>query len=265
MSVPIVTSRQHPFVQRCRAIAAGRGEPGEVLLDGPHLVQDALDAGLPFVGALADDRGASLVDALRTRQIPVYHATTMVVDAASPVRSPSGIVAVARWAPLPADDLLNPDRALLVGLAGVQDPGNVGTIIRSADAMGATGVLILEQTSDPAGWKALRGAMGSTFRIPIGHGATESVLQTARERHIRVAATVATGGVPIDTTPLSAPVLVLIGSEGAGLPAHVVSAADIRLTIPMRSRVNSLNASTTASVVLWEVTRRARIAAGASR
>jgi len=254
-----ITSRQHPFVQRCRLLAAGRGEPGTVLLDGPHLIQDALDAGLPFVGAVADDRGAGLLDILRARQIPVYLATTAVVEAASPVRSPSGIVAIARWAPLPANDLLDSETALLVGLVGVQDPGNVGTIIRSADALGATGVVLLDGTADPAGWKALRAAMGSTFRVPIGRSATGPLLAAAHERHIPVVATVATAGIPVETAPLSAPVLVLIGSEGAGLPADVISAAAVRLTIPMRSRVNSLNAATTASVILWELARRARL------
>lgn len=258
MPAHAITSRQHPFVRRCRQLAAGRGNPGEVLLDGAHLVLDALEAGVPLVGAVVDDRGAPLVDALRARQVPIHVAAADVVDAASPVRTPSGVVAIATWTPLPAVELLDADRPVLVGLVGVQDPGNVGSIVRSADALGASGVLALDGTADPTGWKALRGAMGSTFRVPVGTGSIAEVLDVARARGIRIVATVATDGVTPDASSLSAPVLVLIGSEGAGLPENVIGAADVRLTLPMRSRVNSLNAATTAAIVLWEVTRARR-------
>lgn len=258
MSAHAITSRQHPFVRRCRQLAAGRGDPGEILLDGPRLVQDAIEAGIPIAGAVVDDRGAFLVDALRARQVPIHLASANVIDAASPVRTPSGVVAIATWAPSPAVDLLDAGLPVLVGLVGVQDPGNVGNIVRSADALGASGVLALDGTADPAGWKALRGAMGSTFRVAVGTGSTAGVLDAARARGIRIAATVATGGVTPDASSLTAPVLVLIGSEGVGLPEDVIDAADVRLTLPMRSRVNSLNAATTAAIVLWELTRARR-------
>jgi TrmH family RNA methyltransferase len=250
-----ITSRQHPFVQRCRQLAAGRGEPGDVLLDGPHLVQDALDAGLALEGAVVDERGADLANELRRRGVPVHVVSPSVLDAASPVRTPSGVVAIARWTPLTPAALLDADHPILVGLVGVQDPGNVGNIIRSADALGASGVLALDGTAAPGGWKALRGAMGSTFRHPVATGTAADVLAAARARGIRIAATVAAGGAAPDAAALRAPVLVLIGSEGAGLPDAVAAAADIRLTLPMRSRVNSLNAATTAAIVLWELTR----------
>lgn len=254
-----ITSRQHPFVQRCRQLAAGRGAPGEILLDGPHLVQDALDAGVVLVGALVDDRAAGLGDTLRRSGVPVHDASASVLDAASPVRTPSGIVAIAQWTPLPALALLDGSDSIVVGLIGVQDPGNVGNIIRSADALGASGVLALDGTADPGGWKALRAAMGSTFRVPVATGLSNDVLTAARARGWRIAATVATGGAGPDTAALDAPVLVLIGSEGAGLPQTVAAAADIQLTLPMRSRVNSLNAATTAAIVLWELSRRRRV------
>jgi TrmH family RNA methyltransferase len=258
MSAHAITNRQHPFVQRCRLLATGRGEPGEVLLDGPHLLQDALAAGVPILGALVDDRGADLADALRARHVPVHVATRSVAEAASPVRTPSGVVAVATWVARPAVDLLDDRRAVLVGLVGVQDPGNVGNIIRSADALGASGVLALDGTADPAGWKALRGAMGSTFRVPVGTGATDAVLASARAQGVRIAATVAKGGLAPDASSLAPPVLVLIGSEGGGLPDAVIDAADVRLTLPMRSHVNSLNAATTAAILLWESSRLRR-------
>ncbi len=253
-----VTSRQHPFVQQCRQLAAGRGDAGAVLLDGPHLIEDAVAASIDIVGVLIDDRGTSLLPLLRSRGIPVHETSRQVLEAAAPVRTASGVVAIARWAPAPASELLALPHPTLVGLVGVQDPGNVGNIIRSAEALGASGVIALDGTAAPAGWKALRGAMGATFRLPVGIGALDDVLTAARERGIRLAATVPAGGVPPDARSLAAPILVLIGSEGAGLPAHIVTACDVHVTLPMRPSANSLNAATSAAIVLWELTRQAR-------
>jgi TrmH family RNA methyltransferase len=132
----------------------------------------------------------------------------------------------------------------------------VGAAIRSADALGATGVLALDGTAHPGGWKALRGAMGSTFRIPVGTGRLDEAVSLARRHRIRVAATVAAGGVPLDDAPLAAPLLLLLGNEGAGLPAAAVAAADLRLTIPMRPGVNSLNVGIAAAVLLWSLRAR---------
>lgn len=261
---PAIVSRRHPFVQRCRRLAAGRGESGEILLDGLHLIEDAAAAGVTISAILTDDAGRPELARLRSYGVAVHTGTSDVLEAASPVRSPTGVVAIASWAPRPAVDLIGMKDALLIGLVGVQDPGNVGNIIRSADALGASGVLALEGTADPAGWKALRGAMGSTFRIPIGTGTLAQVIPAAIKHHVRMAATVASGGLPPEHAALAAPILALIGSEGAGLAPDIIDAADTRVTLPMRSNVNSLNAATTAALLLWELTRPGRLA-GAPR
>jgi len=253
-----VTSRQHPFVQQCRQLAAGRGRAGDVLLDGPHLLEEAVAASIDIVGVLIDDRGTGVLSLLHRRGIPVHETSRQVLEAAAPVRTPSGVVAIGRWAPAPASELLALPHPTLVGLVGVQDPGNVGNIIRSAEALGASGVIALDGTAAPAGWKALRGAMGATFRLPVGVGNLDDVLKVARAHGIRLAATVPAGGVPPDPESLAAPILVLIGSEGAGLSLPVVAACDLQLTLPMRSTANSLNAATSAAIVLWELTRLAR-------
>lgn len=256
--MPAVTSRQHPFVQQCRLLAAGRGQAGDVLLDGPHLLEDAIAASVEIVGVLIDDRGTSVLPLLHRHGIRVHDTSRQVLEAAAPVRTPSGVVAIARWSPAPASELLALPHPTLVGLVGVQDPGNVGNILRSAEALGASGVIALDGTAAPEGWKALRGAMGATFRVPVGVGTLDDVLASARARGIRLAATVPAGGVPPDAGSLAAPVLVLIGSEGAGLPGPVVAACDVHVTLPMRSSANSLNAATTAAIVLWELTRHTR-------
>lgn len=258
MAATSIASRQHPFVQRCRRVAAGRGDAGDILLDGEHLIDDALTAGIRLHGALADARTAALADRLTQRGVPVYAATAAVLDAASPVRSPSGIVAIGAWSPRPAAEIISGATGVVIGLVDVQDPGNTGSIIRSADALGAAGVLALDATAHPGGWKTLRGAMGGTFRLPVGTGTSDDAIARARSRGMPVVATVAQGGMPLGSAAPALPALVLIGSEGAGLPAAIVDAADTRVTIPMRADTNSLNAATTAALVLWELTRRSR-------
>src|SRR5690606_33055211 len=141
---------------------------------------------------------------------------------------------------------------VIVGLAGVQDPGNVGNVIRSADAFGADGVLLMDGSADPANWKTLRAAMGSTFRVAVARGSTREALALAGARGFRIAATVTTGGSAPCDVRLADPILIMIGSEGSGLPHDVVDTADLRLTLPMRSGIDSLNAATTAAILLWE-------------
>jgi TrmH family RNA methyltransferase len=248
-------SLRHPFVRRCRDVAADRERGDVVLLDGEHLVADALDAGVAIDGVLTDGRAETVVARAAARGVAIHRASASVLAAASPVRSPSGIVALARWAPRSVDEVLSADQPLVVGLAGVQDPGNAGGIIRSAEALGATGVLALDGTADPGGWKALRGAMGSTFRLAVGRGTLTAALAAARARGVRIVATVPSGGVPPGTAALTGPLLVLVGSEGAGLAGDVVSAADLRITIPMRGAASSLNVGVAAAVILWEANK----------
>lgn len=253
-----LTSRTHPFVKRCRALAAGRGPAGDVLLDGAHLVGEALDAGLPIAGVIADDRHDALARATAARGAVVYHGTPDVLAAASPVRASSGIVAIAAWTPHAAADLVRAAPPLVVGLVDIQDPGNVGGIIRTADALGASAALTLDATAHPGGWKALRGAMGSTFRLPVGRGASDIVITAARSAGMTVAASSIASGVAVDRWTPTRPVLVLVGNEGAGLPTPLVEAADVQLTIPMAGTVNSLNVGVSAALLVWELARERR-------
>ena len=257
MSAPPLSRRQHPLVQRCRQLASGRGVPGEVLLDGEHLVRDAVSAAVPLVAVLIDHRQRALAEWLTVRGVEVTPVTEGVIAAASPVRHPTGVVAIGQWAATTADALVADPRAQLVGLVDLQDPGNVGTIIRSAAAFGASGVLTLGASANPAGWRALRSAMGSTFRIPVATGSTADTLVAARRGGLRVVAATPSGGDSPSTSVLAPPVLVLVGGEGAGLPDDIVATAEARVTLPMRRGIDSLNAGTTASILLWEMARGA--------
>lgn len=248
----------------CRELAAARGAGRTVLLDGAHLIAEAFKNGVPIDSVLAGARfleesghdGRTLLGRIQQAGGTIFDASDAVITAASPVRTPSGIVAIARWAPMPIADVFDPNPALAVGLYGVQDPGNLGAAVRSADAMGATGVVSIGHAADPAGWKALRGAMGSTFRLPVSRAPLDDVLAAAGVQGVTVLAATARGGVALSDAPLSAPVLLLFGGEGAGLPEAVIPAHATRLTIPMRAGVESLNVAVAVGLVLYEARRQ---------
>lgn len=249
-----ITSRQHAVVRRFRQ--AAHGDTDLVLLDGEHLLAEALDAGIPIELVLTDGRSGALAGRARSAGATVHEAAATVLEAASPVRTPSGIVALARWQTASISDALDQSKGTCLGLVGVQDPGNAGSAIRAADALGAASVLALDGTADPRGWKILRGSMGSAFHLPIARGASADALAHARRRGMPIVATVATGGTAIDSTDLSKAALILVGSEGSGLPDEVVALADMRVTIPMRKTANSLNVAVTAAILLFEIRRQ---------
>ena len=227
-----------------------------MLLDGEHLVDEAMRAGVAIDVLLTDGRAPGLAGRARAAGASVHEGNASVLEAASPVRSPSGVVALARWRTGTIAEALAPADACCLALAGVQDPGNVGSAIRAADALGATGVLALDGTADPRGWKTLRGAMGSSFHLPIAKGATLEAIAQAKAHGLAVVASVATGGVTIDRCDLRSPTMILVGSEGAGLTADVISQSDRRVTVPMRAGVDSLNVAVTAAIVLFEARRQ---------
>ena len=151
-----------------------------------------------------------------------------------------------------------------MGLVDIQNPGNVGAAVRAADAGGATALLATGTTADPYGWKALRGGMGSTFRIPVVHhpDVTDLIAQ-ARRAGVRVIAAAARGGESLYTADLSRPVLVLLGNEGSGLYPAVAQSADDIISVPMRPGVDSLNVAVTAALVVYEAFRQRSALTGA--
>jgi TrmH family RNA methyltransferase len=177
------------------------------------------------------------------------------MTALSPVRSPSPVVALAdRPVPKPTQQT---GPHLLVVVADVQDPGNVGAIIRVAEAGGATGVIVCGTSADPYGWKALRGSMGSALRVVIRRleSASEAPADV-RGLGCRVIATVPRGGVSLFDLDLKPSSAVLIGGEGPGLSEEVIDACDVRTSIPMASPVDSLNAAVAAALVVYEARRQ---------
>jgi len=257
-----ITSRQNPIVARYRSIARGEAT-GLMLLDGPHLVADALTAGirLRHVALTAEALGRpdvrTIVARLVQDRIDMITAAQPVMAALSPVRSSSAIVAIADR---PSGDDTRPSTEsapLLVIASDVQDPGNVGAIVRVAEAGGATGVVAAGTCADPFGWKALRGSMGSAFRLPIAIRAhVDQAVAHARQRRCRIVAAVPRGGRSLFDVDLTGAVAILIGGEGPGLSPSVVGAADLRVSIPMEPSVDSLNAAVTAALLVYEARRQ---------
>lgn len=263
-----IRSRHHPFVQRCRHLASEPGaEPGAVLLDGVHLLQEALTAGLAipvaaFNAHARNQAGADrLLAALARSGTEILDATDAVIDAASPVRSPSGVIAIASISPAELEAVFSRQPALVAGVVDVQDPGNVGAIVRAAEAAGATGVVIAGQSANPMGWKAIRGSMGSLFRLPVASGiGLDQVLRVARAAGVAIMAAAADGERDLFHTDLRGPTLLLVGAEGAGLPAEARHAADARIRVPMADPVESLNVAVAAGVILFEARRQRQLA-----
>jgi TrmH family RNA methyltransferase len=144
----------------------------------------------------------------------------------------------------------------VVAAVDVQDPGNVGAIVRVAEAGGATGVVVAGASADPFGWKALRGSMGSALRMPIYIKKGPYAFDEARRHGCRIVATSPRGGRSVFDLDLTGPLVVVIGGEGPGLPPALLKSADDHVTVPMQSPVESLNAAVTTALIVYEARRQ---------
>jgi RNA methyltransferase, TrmH family len=247
-----------------------RGRRGLALVEGVRLVEEALAAGLPFRGALvASDltrtaRGTALVTELERHAVPVEEVGARTLAQLADTETPQGIVAVVeprRWA---AGDLALPPGAVALVIDGVQDPGNVGTLIRTAHALGAAGTVVLRGSADPTGPKALRAAMGATFRHPVVPLDDAGFIAWARQQRVTLWASAA-DGVPLHRAlaggagkagaARDGPIAVIVGNEGAGIRPQLNAVSARRVAIPLAQGAESLNVAVAAGILLYEVTR----------
>ena len=255
----MITSRQHPIVKEFRELARGGGPL--ILLDGWHLLGEAATAKVAVEKiAICGPPTANeqrVVDRLKRAGAQIVDVSGSVLNALSPVNSPTGVVASARRPSVESASILKPSPALVLAATGLQDPGNAGAIVRSAAAAGATGVVLDESSADPWGWKALRASMGSAFHVPVLRTRMlASLLNEWRSAGLRIAATTPRGGRPMHNVDFTPPTAVLMGAEGSGLPDDILDAADLRVSIPMRGGIESLNAAVAAALVLYEAQRQ---------
>ncbi|MDR7523444.1 MAG: RNA methyltransferase [Armatimonadota bacterium] len=258
----MITSTRHPLVQAFRRVGAhSRRDPaGRMLLDGPRLIAEALDAGLAISDALvaspvATTRLAPLVARLRQSGARVHEASPRVVQAAGTVVTSQGIVALAPRPAEASEAVLDDPGLVLLVADGIQDPGNLGSMMRTALAADATAVALTEETADPFQPKVLRAAMGAAFRLPVLRRATVALRAALVAR--RVCIVVADPRGPLDylAAPLDPPVAIVIGNEASG-PDPAWAPIGIGVRIPLFGPVESLNAAAAAAVLLYEVARR---------
>ena len=242
----------------------GRERRGLALAEGVRLVEEALAAEIPLRGAAVSPalegtpRGQTLKTGLLERQIRVEEHSEAELEALADTEHPQGIIAVIeprRWS---LSDLRLPSGTTLVALDGVQDPGNVGTILRTGLGLGAAGVLALKGTADLTNSKVIRSAMGASFHVPAVQATAEEFVAWARLQRAEI--WIADGaGEPADRVPRRSadrPAVALVfGNEGAGVSPALESAASRRIGIPLSRKVESLNVAVAAGIILFEVTR----------
>lgn len=283
LTADLITSRDNKWLKTFRAALRGTGpaENDPIAVEGRRLVEDSLRSGLEAVALLVSESGERELEyVLRAAGesvtgIPrarVLRTTDKLFESVAGTETPQGVAALFRQSAWQFQDVLrgaaSADGAflgrspLLVAMAGVQDPGNVGTIVRSAEAFGATGAVTTRGSADPWSPKAVRASAGSALRLPLLRGmAVPVLLAQLRVAEVKiVAASSHARNEPTaeahPTADLRDSVVIFIGSEGAGLPPEVEHAADARISIPISDAVESLNAGIAASIVLYEAARQ---------
>jgi TrmH family RNA methyltransferase len=270
MPVRIVQSRNNARLKELRRALTRVGrDGGPAAIEGPHLVEEAFRAGLRVATVFVAEDAQHLLDG-----IPLGPETEVLLVPPELIRS-----LLSTETPQPIAALLDPfawtwrdlleDRhefpPLLMVLAGIQDPGNMGTILRSAEAFGATGVISLPGTVSSWNPKAVRASAGSVLRLPLIAAGVDECFARLREAGVQVLTTVLCGGVPADSADLGGPVAFIMGNEGNGVPEEIAVQADAAVTIPCPGPVESLNASVAAGVLLYEASRQRRISARATK
>ena len=259
-----ITSRHNPVVARFRALAEEADPTGaRLLLDGVHLVRDAQESGHSFeIAAISSSRLAAgseeseVAQTLQASGVDVVSAPDDVLGAMSPVRTPSGIVAIASRVPSSASEVCGVQQALVLVAIDVQDPGNVGALMRTAEAGGMTGMFVSGTSANPFSWKAVRGSMGSALRLPVVGGmTTASVMTCLKSGGIRTVAAVPRGGEDPDTVDWRGKVALVLGGEGAGIPREVTQRCDALVSIPMAARVESLNVAAAGAILVYAARR----------
>ncbi len=257
----VIRSRTNPRYRRFLQLRQ-KGSADLCMLEGPKLVEEAFLAGVEIVEVAVAPHAES-TDSVRRhlvtlaeRGVPVHRMDASLVASLSEAETSQGLVALARRPVFDEDRILD-GIPLVVVAVEIQDPGNLGGLLRSAEAAGASGAYLTQGTADPFSWKALRGSMGSAFRLPTVRGVSvEDVIARLRARGVAIVGTAASAGTSYTEADWRRPVALLLGNEGAGLPAAVLQQADTVVSIPLCGRVESLNVGVAAGLLLFEAARQ---------
>jgi TrmH family RNA methyltransferase len=265
----VVASADNPAVRQARRLENDRAErdrKGLYLAWGSHLAGEAAAAGIDvarvFVASPAPDAATRRLAAVfAARGADVVEVRRSLLESISRGAGDQGILLVVRRRATTLEHLLASRPTLVLAAHGVQDPGNVGTMARSALVLGAGGMLALEGTADPHSSRAVRAGMGAHFRLPIAGCASGEALAALRSAGLRIVAADAAGDARPADAGLDRPAAICVGSEGAGLPPALLASADARVRIPMVPGASSLNVHAAAAVLLYEAARQRGFAA----
>jgi TrmH family RNA methyltransferase len=254
-----IESRQNSRVKELRAALArtGRTPSGLVAIEGEHLVAEAVRSHLRFASIFLCDGYAPSIELPEDTDHLLLPPD--VFASAVATEKPQGIAALVHPPAFTPERLFRCSAPLVLVLAALQDPGNVGTLVRSAEAFAANGILLLPGTASPWNPKALRASVGSAFRVPALNIGEDEALALLAQHNVPAIAAVARDGTPISEAPLASPAALLIGNEGAGLSDTLLAAAAHRITIPMPGNVESLNAAIAGSLLLYEAARQRNV------
>jgi TrmH family RNA methyltransferase len=265
MPVRVVESKDNARLKELRKAlaAAGRrtqGSVGRVGIEGPHLIAEALRAGLRVTTIFVTQGSEQSLDALPVPpETEILRLPAKLLHSALATETPQSIAALIEPPQWTWPHLLGtrPKGAeLVVVLAGIQDPGNLGTILRSAEAFGATGVVSLPGTVSAWNPKAVRASAGSVFRVPLLAASERECLEELHEAGVKILATTVRAAQPAERADMTGPVAIIIGNEGNGVADDLAAKADAGITIPCPGPVESLNAAVAASVLLYEAARQ---------
>jgi RNA methyltransferase, TrmH family len=257
-----IEGRHNALVKELRR-AFAKGEldsDGSCAIEGLRIVEEAIRSGLKFRAIFFAESAANMAERILPQigaQVETVELEDSIFAGAVPTETPQGIAALVAMKAHSLEDVLRGSAAgPLVAVAGVQDPGNLGTILRSAEAFDAGGVLAGEGTVSQFNWKVVRASAGSVFRLPMARAKLETALDEMRGQGLRLIATSSHKGTALPTADLSVPLALFIGNEGAGLPRELLRKMDELVAIPHSAQVESLNAGVAASIILYEAARQ---------
>ena len=261
--IPEILSSANPLLKNFRkSLAEGVSHQGWLAVEGPFLVEEALRAkeSAHIHSVLVSDEGlerlATLVEHL-PHDADVARVSDALFRRVAETETPQGIAALVELKRPTLDSILREPRVLLLVACGLQDPGNLGTLLRSAQAFGASALITLEATVSPFNPKAMRASSGAVFHVPSFAGAEPGALFTKlRAARVRMIAADPHSPQRISEADLRGPLAILIGQEAAGLSPEIASQADLRVSVPLRAGMDSLNAATAASIFLYEAARQ---------
>ncbi|HUJ17665.1 MAG TPA: RNA methyltransferase [Nitrospirota bacterium] len=259
-----LTGKDNATIRRLRSLQQHKFRKKEktFLIEGVKMVEEALrdDAGVTMVVAapsLVQHHGRGLIKLAERRQVDIVWIAENLMQSVSESITPQPVLAVVRMRNHLEESLLGGAAGLIVVAYQLQDPGNLGTIIRTVEAAGASGLAVTPNTVDPYNAKTIRASMGSILRVPVVLVQDMAgFVQSCRRKGFQTAATVLAGGRTHFETDLRKPTVVIVGQEGAGLPKDMMADIDLHIRIPMTETIDSLNVATAAAVILYEAVRQ---------